>query len=108
MKITKSGWSIKVTSSRIGRWEIRGCKNGFVSVRACQDPKDRPLKAPADFSPQSLQLSLHRVQFGTGNADQFGCFGSHAAPSARRFRPKPKSMRPKSREGALHNPPRLP
>jgi hypothetical protein len=30
--------TLKVTSSRIGPWEIRGCKNGFVSVRARQDP----------------------------------------------------------------------
>jgi hypothetical protein len=34
--------------------------------------------APAGFSPQSLQLGLHRVQLGTGNADQLGCFGAHA------------------------------
>src|SRR6185312_1254573 len=34
--------------------------------------------APADFSRQSLQLGLHRVQLGTGNADQLGCFGTHA------------------------------
>jgi hypothetical protein len=32
----------------------------------------------ADFSPQSLQLGLHRIQLGTGDADQFGCFGAHA------------------------------
>ena len=47
---------------------------------------------PPDLPAQPLQLSLQRLQFGTGNADQVGCFGAHAAPSVRRFRPKFKSM----------------
>jgi hypothetical protein len=50
--------------------------------------------ASPDLPAQSLQLSLQRIQFGTGNADQFGCFGAHVAPSFRRFRPKCRSLRP--------------
>jgi Major Facilitator Superfamily len=50
--------------------------------------------ASPDLPAQSLQLSLQRIQFGTGNADLFGCFGAHVAPSFRRFRPKCRSLRP--------------
>lgn len=42
----------------------------------------------------ALQLSFQRIQFGTGNADQFGCFGAHAAPSFRRVSPRCRSVRP--------------
>jgi hypothetical protein len=50
--------------------------------------------ASPDFPPQSLQLSPQRIQFRTGDTNQLGCFGAHAAPSVRRFRPKCRSTGP--------------
>lgn len=41
-----------------------------------------------DFPPQSLQLSLQRIQFRTGNANQLGSFRAHARlPRFGAFRP---------------------
>ena len=61
----------------------RGCVIAWAGVGLNARHGD----ASPDLAAQPPQLGLQRIQFGTGNADQFGCFGAHAAPSVRRFRP---------------------
>jgi hypothetical protein len=74
--------------------EFLAGERGRVIARAGVGLDARHGDAAPDLPAQPLQLRLQRVQFGPGNADQFGCFGAHAAPSVRGFRPKCRSLRP--------------
>jgi ABC-type Na+ transport system ATPase subunit NatA len=67
--------------------ELLTGEHGRVIAQAGDGLDARHGGASPDLPAQALQLSLQRIQFGTGNADQFGCFGAHAAPSVRRFSP---------------------
>jgi len=78
-------------SPRLG--ELLAGKGGRVITGTGVGLNARQGGAPPDLPAQPFQLSLQRIQFGTRNADQFGCFGAHTAPSVRRFRPKCRSVR---------------
>jgi len=79
----------------LGQWCAQGDPNKQTSITSNGGVFFNLTNEQGDTSPglpaQPLQLSLQRIQLGTGNADQFGCFG---APSVRHFRPKCRSMRP--------------
>ena len=70
-------------SPRLG--ELLAGERGRVIARAGISLNTRHGGASPDLPAQPLQLSFQRIQFGTGNAHQFGCFGTHVAPSFRRF-----------------------
>ena len=70
-------------SPRLG--ELLAGERRRVIAGAAVSPNTRHGGASPDLPAQSLQLSFQRVQFGAGNADQLGCFGTHVAPSFRRF-----------------------
>ena len=72
-------------SPRLG--ELLAGECGRVIVRAGIGLNTRHGDASPDLAAQPLQLGLERIQFGTGNADQVGCFSAHVAPLVRRFRP---------------------
>ena len=72
--------------------ELLPGERGSGLARAAISLDARLGHASLDFPPQSLQLSLQRIQFRTGDTDQLGCFCAHAAPSVRRFRSKCRSM----------------
>jgi len=65
--------------------EFLAGERGRVIARAGVSLNARQGGASPDFPAQSLKLRFQGIQFGTGNADQFGCFGAHVAPSFRRF-----------------------
>ncbi len=69
-------------SPRLGK--LLAGERGRVITRAGVSLNTRHGGTSPDLPAQSLQLSFQRIQFGTGNADQFGCFGAHVAPSFRR------------------------
>ena len=56
--------------------EILAGENGRFVARAGVGLNARQGDTSPGLPAQSLQLSLQRIQLGTGNADQFGCFGA--------------------------------
>jgi hypothetical protein len=60
--------------------ELLAGERGRVIARAGVSLNARHGDASPYLPAQPLQLGPERIQFGTGNADQFGCFGAHVAP----------------------------